>query len=142
MGKHSRYRALISAGVGLGLILALALGAGEPRATAAALPSTTVAQQTANDSTSFQNLNGFLWFYNTYFNYKYSDIEPHRPRLLLEAVVRPRIRLPASRQSGRGGQDRRVLALHRTGRLHVGRRQYQPADPTLQRHHPRDVHHD
>ncbi|WP_370055728.1 alpha-amylase family glycosyl hydrolase [Leifsonia sp. EB41] len=35
------------------------------------------ASQTAKpiqQSTDFQNLNGFMWFYNTYFDYKYTDI--------------------------------------------------------------------
>jgi Alpha amylase, catalytic domain len=86
MGKHSRYRALISAGVGLCLVLALALGAGQPRVLAATQPSATAAQQASRgqqpgNGTSFQDLNGFLWFYNTYFNYKYSDIEKQLPEL-------------------------------------------------------------
>jgi hypothetical protein len=87
MRNHSRFRPLISAGAGLGLIIALTLGTGQPRGSAADLPATTTAQQTsirqqtANDTTSFQNLNGFLWFYNTYFHYKYSDIEKELPQL-------------------------------------------------------------
>jgi hypothetical protein len=86
MVKRSRYRALISAGLGLGLFLALALGTGESRAAAAPRPTGAVAQQAPGGQqpgagTSFQNLNGFLWFYNTYFHYKYSDIEKELPQL-------------------------------------------------------------
>src|SRR5882757_2456140 len=86
MGHIPRFRPLISAGVGLGLLLALTLGTGQPRALAATGASTTTVQQASSgqqpgNNTSFQNLNGFLWFYNTYFNYKYSDIEKQLPQL-------------------------------------------------------------
>jgi hypothetical protein len=85
MRIHSRYRALISAGVGLGLVLALTLGTGQAGAAAAGPPATAAQQSSAaqqpNNGNSFQDLNGFLWFYNTYFHYKFSDIEKELPQL-------------------------------------------------------------
>jgi glycosidase len=32
-------------------------------------------------SSSFQNLNGFMWYYNTYFGYKFTDIKKDLPNL-------------------------------------------------------------
>ncbi|MFD6697921.1 MULTISPECIES: alpha-amylase family glycosyl hydrolase [unclassified Microbacterium] len=43
-------------------------------ATAASVTSASKAASSKPQSTDFQNLNGFMWFYNTYFDYKYTDI--------------------------------------------------------------------
>lgn len=86
MGNHPRYRALVSVGLGLGMTLALTVGPELPGAAAATLPTATAAQQTAGDSTSFQDLNGFMWFYNTYFHYKFSDIENQLPQLKHDGI--------------------------------------------------------
>lgn len=37
-------------------------------------------------STSFQNLNGFMWFYNTYFGYKYNDITKDLDHLKADGI--------------------------------------------------------
>jgi glycosidase len=71
---HSR----IGRGLGTALLLALIV----PLTPApSARPADAATQQVAADKqptqpagTSFQNLNGFMWFYNTYFGYKYKDI--------------------------------------------------------------------
>ncbi|MFE7566956.1 alpha-amylase family glycosyl hydrolase [Streptomyces sp. NPDC057539] len=67
-----RFRSTLAGALGLALVLPLTLSGGE--STAQAAPAAT-ASNAAQNSTDFQNLNGFMWFYNTYFGYKYKDIE-------------------------------------------------------------------
>jgi hypothetical protein len=78
--------------LGFGLVLALTFGPDQHPAAAVGLPAASAAQQssiqaqTADDSTSFQDLNGFMWFYNTYFHYKFSDIEKQLPELKSDGI--------------------------------------------------------
>jgi len=55
----------------LAVVLPLAL-ATAARPAAAQTQQATVGEQ--HTQPTFQNLNGFMWFYNTYFGYKYKDI--------------------------------------------------------------------
>jgi hypothetical protein len=67
--SRSRFRTTLCA------VLAAALIAAGPLTTSApASAQQPAAVGHAPKSTSFQNLNGFMWFYNTYFGYKYKDI--------------------------------------------------------------------
>lgn len=67
----------MKAGAALLLSLLLPLSVATSAQPALAAP-TTVAQQAdtpkERTSTDFQNLNGFMWFSNTYFGYKFTDI--------------------------------------------------------------------
>jgi glycosidase len=65
------------------LILALTFGSGLPPADAASQPASVAPEQGSN---SFQNLNGFMWFYNTYFNYKFTDIKNNLPNLKRDGI--------------------------------------------------------
>ncbi|MFF2848232.1 alpha-amylase family glycosyl hydrolase [Streptomyces sp. NPDC058001] len=70
----SRRSIALSGMLGLALVLPPALPAASAPSTVPAGRST----QHSTDSTAstdFQNLNGFMWFYNTYFDYKFKDIE-------------------------------------------------------------------
>ncbi|MFE4670509.1 alpha-amylase family glycosyl hydrolase [Streptomyces sp. NPDC056716] len=60
---RSRRTLALSGMLGLALVLPSALPAGATQA------------RETRQSTDFQNLNGFMWFYNTYFDYKFKDIE-------------------------------------------------------------------
>lgn len=65
--------------VGLPLASALALASGQQRADAATRqaagqPALTAYERPSGDATAFQDLNGFMWFYSTYFGYKFTDI--------------------------------------------------------------------
>jgi hypothetical protein len=67
--SRSRFRTALCA------VLAAALVAtGTLTTSAPATAQQPAAVTHAPNSTSFQNLNGFMWFYNTYFGYKYKDI--------------------------------------------------------------------
>jgi len=83
---HSRFRRVISATIGLGLIPALAVGVGQHRAAAASQPASTAQQQATGPDNSFQNLNGFMWFYNTYFHYKFTDITKNLDNLKRDGI--------------------------------------------------------
>lgn len=70
--RRLRLRTALAAGVTAALIAAGTVAASAP----AAAESHSIVQtnKPTQVSTDFQNLNGFMWFYNTYFGYKYSDI--------------------------------------------------------------------
>jgi len=58
---------------------ALALASGQHRADAAGIqasgePALAADEQASGGGTAFQDLNGFMWFYSTYFGYKFTDI--------------------------------------------------------------------
>jgi hypothetical protein len=58
---------------------ALALASGQHRAAAAGVqaasqPGLAAHEQGSGGGTAFQDLNGFMWFYSTYFGYKFTDI--------------------------------------------------------------------
>lgn len=58
---------------------ALALASGQHRADAAirqdsSQPALAAYEQGSGGDITFQDLNGFMWFYNTYFGYKFADI--------------------------------------------------------------------
>jgi len=68
-----KLRATLAAAAAGALLITGAVTASAP----ASASQTTASVQTTKPqqkSTDFQNLNGFMWFYNTYFGYKYSDI--------------------------------------------------------------------
>lgn len=85
MGNRTRLKPLIGAGVGLGTVLALTVGPVSHPAAADSLP-TAVSNAAPGGGTDFQNLNGFMWFYNTYFHYKFSDIEKQLPQLKHDGI--------------------------------------------------------
>jgi Alpha amylase, catalytic domain/Maltogenic Amylase, C-terminal domain len=65
--------------LGLPLGSALALASGQHQANAATQQAPAEATLTAQEQNgaaeiAFQDLNGFMWFYNTYFGYKFTDI--------------------------------------------------------------------
>ncbi|MEV7344659.1 alpha-amylase family glycosyl hydrolase [Streptomyces sp. NPDC093544] len=72
---HSRIRAALAGSLGLALVIPLTLASSESSAEATSTKAPTAKPATAKRSTDFQNLNGFMWYYNTYFGYKYTDIE-------------------------------------------------------------------
>ncbi|SDU79006.1 alpha-amylase family glycosyl hydrolase [Jiangella alkaliphila] len=70
-GLGSAFGLVLSAAV---LASTLTSAAGETQVVAAKQHAAKVSDRPV-DNSSFQNLNGFMWFYNTYFDYKFSDIE-------------------------------------------------------------------
>ena len=73
---HVTRRALMLA---LPLGSALALASGQHRADAASpqvssMATLTAYEQKSGDDIAFKDLNGFMWFYSTYFGYKFTDI--------------------------------------------------------------------
>ncbi|HEY3879038.1 MAG TPA: hypothetical protein VGM12_10615, partial [Trebonia sp.] len=69
-------RALMVA-VPLGSALALASGQHQADAAgdqASSQPVLAADEQGSGGDTAFQDLNGFMWFYSTYFGYKFTDI--------------------------------------------------------------------
>jgi len=72
---HSRIRIALAGTLGLALVIPLALASSESPAEATSAKAPTTNAATAGQSTDFQNLNGFMWYYSTYFGYKYTDIE-------------------------------------------------------------------
>ena len=61
----------------LGSALALASGqhrAGAARRQASSQPALAASEQGSGGDITFQDLNGFMWFYSTYFGYKFADI--------------------------------------------------------------------
>ncbi|WP_248965075.1 alpha-amylase family glycosyl hydrolase [Sphaerisporangium perillae] len=72
---HPRFRTALTGALGLTLALPLTLAPSVTSA-AATTPATAVAHpDKLRHSSDFQNLNGFMWYYSTYFGYKYADIE-------------------------------------------------------------------
>jgi hypothetical protein len=70
-------RRAVMAGLPLGAALALASGkhqTGTASRQPASRPELAAYEQAPGNDTSFQNLNGFMWFYSTYFGYKFTDI--------------------------------------------------------------------
>lgn len=73
--RFSRITPAVCGALGLALVVPLSLSSSPNPAQAAAGTSSKPATATARQSSDFQNLNGFMWFYNTWFDYKYTDIE-------------------------------------------------------------------
>ncbi|MBG0851378.1 alpha-glucosidase C-terminal domain-containing protein [Streptomyces spinoverrucosus] len=73
--KHSRINAALCGALGLALVVPLSLASSDNPAQAAGGKSPTTGVTSARKSSDFQNLNGFMWYYNTWFGYKYTDIE-------------------------------------------------------------------
>ena len=90
--RHSRFSKALVGSLGLALVLPFTLASSETPA--AASPTTSAAggqgasptNAAPGQGTSFQNLNGFMWFYNTYFSYKYTDITKNLPTLKRDGV--------------------------------------------------------
>ncbi|HEY0688515.1 MAG TPA: alpha-amylase family glycosyl hydrolase [Kribbella sp.] len=73
--RHSRLGRGLIAVMLFAVILPLTFVPGEHRADAVGQPGAIIHDRTpGHGSSDFQNLNGFMWFYNTYFGYKYKDI--------------------------------------------------------------------
>ncbi|WP_405795440.1 alpha-amylase family glycosyl hydrolase [Streptomyces sp. NBC_01506] len=72
---HSRIRTTLAATLGLALAVPLTLASGERPAEATSSKAPAAKAGKAPQSNDFQNLNGFMWYYSTYFDYKYTDIE-------------------------------------------------------------------
>jgi Alpha amylase, catalytic domain/Maltogenic Amylase, C-terminal domain len=79
---YSRVGTPLKGSIGVALILSLVVLVSSSASTASGSrvgPAAQVAQlgggPAPTKSTSWQNLNGFMWYYNTYFDYKFTDIE-------------------------------------------------------------------
>ncbi|MFF4305466.1 alpha-amylase family glycosyl hydrolase [Streptomyces sp. NPDC001601] len=72
---YTRRRVALAGALGFALMFPLTLASSETPADAAAPSASTARTESNRQSTDFQNLNGFMWFYNTYFGYKYKDVE-------------------------------------------------------------------
>jgi glycosidase len=72
--KHSRFSKASIGALLFALILPISLASERPAYAASQQVAAAKEQVHTSGSTSFQNLNGFMWFYNTYFGYKFKDI--------------------------------------------------------------------
>jgi hypothetical protein len=70
-----RRKTALCGALGLTLALSLTVATGELPASAAKPAASAANAAKPRSSSDFQNLNGFMWYYNTYFGYKFKDIE-------------------------------------------------------------------
>ena len=83
--RRLKLRTAIAAGATAALIATGAVATSAP-AVAESHSIVQADKPTPTTSTDFQNLNGFMWFYNTYFDYKYKDITRNLDQLKSNGV--------------------------------------------------------
>ncbi|MER5788151.1 alpha-amylase family glycosyl hydrolase [Streptomyces sp. NPDC001980] len=73
--RHTGRKVALAGALGFALTLPMTLASSGSPAEAAAPSTSAVPAEGTRQSTDFQNLNGFMWYYNTYFGYRYKDVE-------------------------------------------------------------------
>jgi len=84
--QRFRLRTAITALAAAALIAAGSVSISAPAAAAQAPAAVQSGKPAPITSTSFQNLNGFMWFYNTWFDYKYTDITKNLDTLKADGI--------------------------------------------------------